>query len=55
MAITPPDTLNSTRSPALIPAWRRTLGGTTKPALSVTVMVMGCTEKSRNSEASEIA
>jgi hypothetical protein len=36
----PPDTLNSSRSPTLMPARRLTLGGTTKPAvllLTVTV------------------
>src|SRR6266700_3877502 len=37
----PPETLNSNRSPALIPAWRRTLAGTTRSVLFFTVTVIG--------------
>lgn len=40
MSITPPETRDSTRSPFLMSAWRRTLGGTTKPALSLATMIM---------------
>jgi hypothetical protein len=34
------ETLNSSRSPGWIPAWRRTLGGTTSSALFLTVTVI---------------
>jgi hypothetical protein len=40
MLTIPPDTLNSCRSPGLMPARRRTLGGTTKPVLFFTVIVI---------------
>jgi hypothetical protein len=38
--MTPPETLNSTRSPVLIPALRRTLRGTTNSFLDVTTTVI---------------
>src|SRR5208283_2926134 len=34
------DTLNSSRSPLLMPAWRCTLGGTKRPLFSLTVICM---------------
>src|SRR5260370_36394638 len=48
MVIVREDTLNSTWSPALMPARRRTLAGTIKSVLLLTLILMGKNEKLNN-------